>query len=71
MVHPVRRKGGVGRSKRRLIGNTSEYFRDITAPNRVVAGQLRETAVNADILNRYVTLRAAKMVVRIHSRVEN
>ena len=71
MLHPVRRKGRVRRSKRWIVRNPSEHFRDIPAPNWVVTGQLRETAVNADILNRHLTLRATNMEVIVNGRRED
>ena len=71
MLHPVGRKGRVRRPKRRFVRNPREHLRDIPAPNWVVAGQLRETAVNADVLNRHLALRPANMEVVIDGRRED
>jgi len=37
----------------------------------LVAGKLLERAVKASVLNRHLTLRATKRVVRLHERVED
>ena len=58
MLYPVRRKGSEGRSIRRIVGNSSEHFRDITAPKWVVTRKLLETTVNADVLDRHLIVRA-------------
>jgi len=71
IAHPVRRKSRESRSPWRVVRNPSEHLRDITAPNWVVAGQLIETTVNANVLNRHLTARATNMVVVIHGRRED
>ena len=71
MARPVRRKGSESRSPWRIVRNPSEYLRDISAPNGVVTRQLIETAVNANVLNRHLTARAADMEVIIDGRRED
>jgi len=71
MLHPVRRKSRVRRPPRRIVGNASGHFLDITAPNWVVAGQLIETTVNANVLHGHLTVRATNMVVIINGRRED
>ena len=70
ILHPVRRKSRVRRSPWRS-DRTSGHFCDITAPNGIVAGHLLEIAVKANVLNKDLTLRAAKMVVIILERIED
>jgi len=70
MLHPVRGKSGVRRSPGRVVGNPSEHFLDITAPNWVVAWQLPEIAVNADVLNRHLAVGPTDMVVITDGRLE-
>jgi len=71
MLHPVRRESSVRRSPWWIVRNASEHLRDITAPDWVVAGQLRETAIDADVLHRHLTVRAANMEVVIDGRLED
>src|SRR5258706_1603495 len=71
IFHPVRRKSSERRSIRTVIRNSSEHLRDIPAPNWVVPRQLLERAVKADVLDRYLTLRATKTAVKIPERIED
>ena len=51
MIHPAVRKSRDTRSPWRIVGNSSELFRDVAAPYGVVAWELIETTINADVLD--------------------
>ena len=71
VFHPIRRKSRVRRPKWRIVRNPGGHFRDGPAPNWVVAGQLFERAVKADVLNRDVILRLTKTVIKVQERIED
>ena len=71
MFHPALRKTRVRRSVWRGVGNTSELFRDAAAPNRVVARQLIETTVDANILNRHQAVGATNIERLTHRCLED
>jgi len=53
MVHPARRQSRDSRSKWRDVDRFSGLFlRDAAAPNLVVAWELIDTAIEADVLDR-------------------
>ena len=63
MFHPAWRKSRVRGSPWRVVGNPSGHFRNVTAPKWVVAGQLIETAIDANILNRHQAIGATNTVI--------
>lgn len=52
MFDPARRKSRESGSPWRVVGNPSERFRDGAAPNRVVAWDLIEATIDADVFDR-------------------
>lgn len=71
MFHPTLRKSGESRSPWRVVGNASELFRDTTAPNRVVAGQLIKVTIDANVLNRQQAIGATNIEILTVRRVDD
>ena len=70
MLGPIRGQGRVCRSHGRRVRYAREHFRDIPAPDRVVAGELAEPAVDADVLDGELAVGPADVEVVADGRGE-
>jgi len=71
MFHPAVRKGRERRSPWRGVGNPSKDFRDAAAPNGVVARELIETTIDANVLDGHHAVGATDAEYIISGRLED